>query len=154
MYAIVNVSGTETSIDMDVLPLFYSYRWYVKSNGRIQGRPDGKAGPQIPIGRVIMGLPPKGVVVDHIDGDHLNNRRENLRICTQRENLLNRGSNRGTSKYVGVCRERGGKWRAYGTRAEGKYLGSFETEEEAARARDAVVLRTRGKYARLNFPTK
>lgn len=69
---------------------------------------DGKT---VPVHRFVM-APPAGLVVDHIDGDPLNNTRANLRVVTQTENVLNQRKSRASaSGYRGVYREsRGHAW--------------------------------------------
>jgi hypothetical protein len=71
--------------------------------------------------------------VDHVDHDGLNNRRSNLRLASNRENLCNRRPG-ASSKYPGVSRK-GGKWEAR-IRCGGrqKRLGYFTSESEAAEA--------------------
>jgi hypothetical protein len=103
--------------------------------------------------RVIMNAP-KGMLVDHIDHNSLNNRRSNLRVCTSSENHQNRERTRGTSNYKGVYREkRYRKWRA-SVHFEGRnyYLGSFSNEVDAAKAYDKKAGELFGEYAYLNFP--
>jgi hypothetical protein len=77
----------------------------------------------------------KGEVVDHIDGDTLNNKRSNLRVVTQRQNTQNYASHR-NGRLVG-CHfyKRSKKWRAY-IKIHGKpiHLGYFPTEEAAHQA--------------------
>lgn len=86
-----------------------------------------------------------------------NNRIDNLRLSTRAENNRNKGKMRTrptTSRYVGVSYHKGkGKWQAYIT-CDGKrlHLGTFPTEEEAARSYDAAALRLFGRFARPNFP--
>ncbi len=102
--------------------------------------------------------PPKGMVVDHIDGNGLNNRRCNLRICTRMQNNWNHGRRKGpeaSSQYVGVHRHknRPNKWYvAIQTDNEVAYLGPFDSEIEAARARDYRAVEVHGPYAHLNLP--
>ena len=71
------------------------------------------------------------IVVDHINNNKSDNRLENLRLISNRENLSRRG---GASKYVGVSKFRN-KWMST-IRVDGKleYLGLYQTEENAHRA--------------------
>ena len=96
--------------------------------------------------------PPKGKVVDHIDGNGLNNRRANLRLCTPRQNRRNTRPRRKTSAFLGVSR-RGSKYLAR-IKHDGRqlYLGLFDDEIEAARARDRKACELFGEFAWLNFP--
>lgn len=103
--------------------------------------------------RIIMGLP-KGAVgdVDHINGNGLDNRRENLRICTRQENSRNSAPRSGAaSKYKGVVISRQGTYRA--RISDGKTLrslGTYKTEVEAAVAYNIAATTTFGSFARLN----
>lgn len=104
--------------------------------------------------RVILGAPDE-VEVDHIDGDGLNNVRQNLRLCTTEQNQYNRGPSRtNTSGFKGVCWHKGNKrWMAT-IRHKGKriFLGYRLTPEQAARLYDAAARELHGNFARLNFP--
>jgi hypothetical protein len=96
---------------------------------------------------------PDGYIVDHIDGDGLNNQRSNLRICTKQENAMNARSDKtGSSKYKGVILQKGR--RSYHAIIQGKYIGSFIDEIEAAKAYDKKAAELFGEFARLNFPIK
>jgi len=93
--------------------------------------------------------------VDHINGDTLDNRRENLRACTHTQNMQNKRKHKATSsQYKGVARRKSGRWRAY-IRVDGKLLGlgHFDSEIKAAKAYDVAARQRFGEYARLNFPT-
>lgn len=107
--------------------------------------------------RFILGELCRGFVVDHIDGDTMNNSKANLRICTQRQNTMNRGPNRnGSSVFKGVhWRGDLGKWRArIMVERRGIHLGVFADEVDAARAYDDAALKHFGSFGRLNFPRK
>jgi HNH endonuclease len=96
-------------------------------------------------------------LVDHVNGDGLDNRRCNLRECTYSQNNANRRRRpRCASRFRGVgLNRRGGKqWHAviyFAKRA--KYLGRFDSEEAAARAYDAAATCIHGEFAQLNFPS-
>src|SRR5690606_8884630 len=99
--------------------------------------------------RDILQTPP-GRVSDHINGDKLDNRRENLRICTQAENARNLKPTSGRSMPKGVC------WapdrRRFRARIVVNYhiiqLGSFRTETEADAAYKAAAVEYFGEFAR------
>ena len=108
--------------------------------------------------REILGLsvsPDDGVIVDHIDGNGLNNVRDNLRICSRQENLFNRApQSNNTSGYKGVSwMSSRNKWHVR-IKAMGKdhYIGLFADLEEAARAYDDAAKKLHGEFAYLNFP--
>jgi hypothetical protein len=93
-----------------------------------------------------LGPIPKGMQIDHIDGNKLDNRIDNLRLATPRQNMMNRDKlkiENITSSHKGVYLDkRRGKWRAEMKKNGIKTnLGSFNTEEEAAKAyQDAASL--------------
>jgi hypothetical protein len=94
---------------------------------------------------------PRGYVVDHINGNGLDNRPQNLRVVTNAENAGNRRYFAGSSRFRGVSYAQG-RIRAQ-IQQDGKqfYLGVFATEEEAARAYDREADRLFGSRAIKNF---
>lgn len=100
-----------------------------------------------------------GFEVDHINGQSLDNRGENLRVCSHQENNCNkhkRSLSATSSRYKGVyLYKRTGKWIARVTvMYKMIHIGTFNTEQEAAEAYDKAALKQHGKFALLNFPTK
>lgn len=87
--------------------------------------------------------------VDHIDNDALNNRRENLRLCTNKENIRNGGMRKNnTSGYKGVSRK-GAKWEAcICVDRKTIHLGSYETPEQAHRVYCEAAKKYFGEFAR------
>jgi hypothetical protein len=97
--------------------------------------------------------PPKDRVIDHIDGNPLNNQRNNLRICTQQQNLWNsRRFKKGTSSFKGVSKhKRTGRWRSHIHLNDKQiHLGYFSTEKLAAYFYNKAAVSLFGEYANLN----
>lgn len=96
-----------------------------------------------------------GVIVDHIDGDGLNNTRSNIRLCTSAENNRNRRAvHCGRSRFKGVCwKSNPQKWQAY-IRVLGKqrYLIQTDNEVLAAIMYDEAARECFQEFAALNFP--
>jgi len=95
-----------------------------------------------------------GIEVDHADGNGLNNQRANLRACSTAQNQQNRKRARGTSQYKGVLWDRFHDcWKAkIIVNGERIHLGSFESEEVAARRYDLAAKEHFGEFTHLNFP--
>lgn len=102
---------------------------------------------------------PKGMVVDHISADRLDNRRQNLRICTQRQNLAWKRVFKTEATYRGVFldKERMARGHKNFWQARIKYydrtihLGRYSTAEEAAYVFDQAAHQLNGEFARLNL---
>jgi len=112
------------------------YKWHIDGIGYVSCTKLSKR-----LHNFIMN-PPEGFDVDHINHDTLDNRRENLRVCTRSQNCMNR-------LVKGVCyRKEQKKWRAY-IKVNGKTidLGGFPTEKEAIKARRKAEIKYYGEYA-------
>lgn len=98
--------------------------------------------------RLIM-CPPNGLVVDHINHNPLDNRRENLRLATPEQNAQNRRPDKAAySKYKGVSFHKAtGLWQP---QVGGDSLGLFATQWEAAKAYNEEAKRRYGRFAYLN----
>lgn len=96
---------------------------------------------------------PKDMHVDHIDGNRLNNRRENLRVTTPQQNQSNRRNGYGKSRYVGVAWEESHERWKVTVMHEGKqhYVGVYRDEVEAAKAYNVASIRLRGEHAGTNL---
>jgi len=117
----------------------------------------GRRGKTIRMHREIVNIP-DGLECDHINGNSLDNRKANLRPATRQQNCWNNRKRRpkSLSKYKGVSyNSRGRPWKAMLTvGGKTKYLGSFDTQIQAAKEYDKAAKEYFGQYAKLNFPNK
>lgn len=138
-------------------PIVNKYVWYYQSRSHREGRASllGYAarsfkGKTFRMQNQIM-QPKKGEIVDHINGNSLDNRRENLRICTIAENNRNAPLRKDSkSGYKGVTKHVTGSWRAR-VQVNGKNKAIYtKTKEMAAFAYNVMALHYYGEFARLN----
>lgn len=102
--------------------------------------------------RMIMGVD-GNQIIDHINGNGLDNRRNNLRIVTTQQNAFNQKQRGGSSRFKGVCFDKeSGKWRAYIRHKNRRVsLGRHLYEIDAAKAYDVAAKEFFCEYAKLNF---
>lgn len=127
----------------------YSHYGYAVRRGKTSLGEDGKK--IIYMHRFIIAAG-AGQTVDHINGNRLDNRKENLRICTIGENLKNRKGKNGTSKYKGVsyASDRD-KWRSSISYQNKRIrIGDYDSEIEAAKAYNQKAIELHGVFARIN----
>lgn len=95
---------------------------------------------------------PKGMDIDHIDGNRLNNQKSNLRICSHNENMYNRKLySNNKSGYKGVAQRSSGHYEAR-IRVNNRVicLGTYLTAELAAEVYDRAAIEYHGKFAKTN----
>lgn len=130
-------------------PLLRSRAW--KAYGRHQYFRATIQGEPVLLHRLIVGAK-AGQIVDHINGDKLDCRRSNLRICDWSESNANRrGRKDSKSPYKGITQTPNRKWLAQ-IMKEKKFfrIGLFDNPEDAARAYDAAAVRLHGVFAKTN----
>jgi hypothetical protein len=147
--------GKQALVDAEDYDRLMKHKWTASSSGPKCYAQRNEKGHSIMMHREIMHAP-KGMVVDHIDGNGLNNCKSNLRICTQGQNNYNNRPRGGTSGFKGVSydKERG-KYKAYvWENGRTVVLGRYAGQIEAAQVRDLRAVQLNGEYAYLNFPAE
>jgi hypothetical protein len=133
------------------------FKWYAHEArntfyaARKELRADGKEH-MLKMHRLIMDAQPK-MIVDHRDGNGLNNQRLNLRVASDQQNKCNRpAQSNNTSGFKGVSWSKAsGKWLAQiASNGEHKYLGLYLTPLDAAYAYNEAAKELHGEFARLN----
>lgn len=92
------------------------------------------------------------VIQCHINGDTLDNRKSNLRLCTHRDNMCNRRAGGGSSAFKGVSRSEPGWGAQIKSHGQKLWLGTYRDEVSAALVYDAKARELFGEFARTNFP--
>lgn len=158
MKEIVLTQGLVTIVDDECFERFGKFKWHTIKDGRnyYAGRNAGFFPCQKKqlLHREILSAP-EGMDTDHINGNGLDNRRENLRLCTKQENNFNKRHIRNgkSSQFKGVCWDgRNLKWHAR-IQVDGREisLGRFYDEYEAARSYDTAARKLFGDFAAPNF---
>lgn len=131
-------------------------RWYAMRN--LPGKKKRKGNGSQRLHQFIMEIEHPNLVdeIDHIDHNGLNNKLENLRVCTRTANNANRRKtpHKNSSMYKGVCYIKNlNRWRAYiDVFRKRKYIGDFDNEIDAARAYDAAATIAFKEFSYINFP--
>lgn len=128
-------TGNEFYLDATDLDIVRPLTWYEQNNGYMVHKEVGK--PIQTMHRLIMGNP-KGFVIDHINHNRLDNRRNNLRICTQKENSRNQKMIPKGIREVFRKNKSGGGQTYYIVELRG-YRGCFKEYNEAKELRDKII---------------
>ena len=149
--------GTIVKVDDEDFNHIADYQWYLnKKDGKIRAVVRNDNGRLFYMHREILAAP-ESAIVDHIDGNPLNNTKQNLRFVNDQQSNQNRGKFKNcSSKYKGVTwHKRVKRWQAQiGFNKDVIQLGYHETEELAAVHYDMAAIYLFGKYCRLNFPER
>lgn len=143
-----------TLVDDEDFEQLNKWRWHTDNKGYVcrRVRADGKK-LVVYMHREIM-LTPDNLVTDHINGIVTDNRKHNLRICTDGENKRNRGKTKANpTEYKGAYWQTQIKRWYSRIQLDGKstYLGTFNTAKEAAQAYNQAAVEYHGKFAKLNI---
>ena len=143
--------GSVALVDVDDIGIIEGCFWFAnKDSSRGVYARSNVIGGSITMHRLIAGPSEINEVVDHRNGDGLDNRRANLRVCTAAENNLNKRVAWGRSRFRGVSRS-GNRWRFCIQFNHKKYRGDgFLTEELAAKAYDDLAIKLHGDFACTN----
>jgi hypothetical protein len=143
--------GHHAIIDKEDFDLIVGYSWHY-SQGYAYAI-DKTTKERVAMHRLIGGLSNTNYVVDHINGNGLDNRKANIRICTVAQNSKNKASHADSIvKYKGVSIYRGKYVSTIMADYKRYHIGVFNTDFEAAKAHDFEAVKRHGDYARLNFP--
>ncbi|MHC4758300.1 MAG: HNH endonuclease, partial [Planctomycetota bacterium] len=168
-YCVVPLNGKYkriAKIDIEDYESISKYRWHANKHYRTYYAYHNTSKPKntsIRMHRCILKINDPKISIDHKNGNGLDNRRKNLRVCTHRENIINQRKFTGTSRYKGVCwKQKEKEWHSrVSPYSIQKMLGRYQKniingtdygEMAAARAYDRAAAIIFREYARLNFP--
>ena len=154
--------GKFAIVDPDDYPRLSKHKWRIcRTKGknvlyaeRSIRLPNGKYS-RLLMHRQIIHVP-EGYVIDHINGNGLDNRKANLRPATVAQNAWNSKKRNPRSGYKGVCFDKDkGLWRAaIVCNRKRIHLGYFKNRTDAAKAYDKAAKKYHGQFASLNFPRR
>ncbi len=154
MKYIILSCGTKSIVDNEDFEKINQWKWQLSSKGYAhKNKPKlyGKRG-KLLLHHIVM-KPPSGMVIDHINGNTLDNRKSNLRICTISQNLRNKkiGKNN-TTGYKGIYwNKKNLKWQTnIGVNGKSIHIGVYQNKIDAARAYNKASVKYFGEFARLN----
>lgn len=145
-------------VSKDSLNVVLDFNWYLGKDGYPVsfGSVDRKIKGRIKLHHLVIKIGqdvPKGMIIDHINRNRLDNRLENLRICTSQENSFNRTRNANSKNtFKGVKKISAHNWSAVVTKDGIKHeIKGIGTEEEAGKIYDLMAEDLFGEYAGKNF---
>lgn len=161
----LTISNKKVLIDDNDFEIVNKYSWWASEDKKTKGlfyiktvigrsRKVKGSGKQLRLHRLIMNVTNPSQIVDHINGNTLDNRKCNLRITDSTGNARNtsiRKKKDKTIKYKGIYKRLNGKFQSI-IRVNGKNItiGTFNTQKEAAEAYNNAALKYHKEFARLN----
>ncbi len=148
--------GKFTQVDDEDYDILIERKFYYTSQRVVCNVKENGKWKNVAIHHLILGKPKKGFVIDHINRDPLDNRRCNLRVCTQSNNIMNTTKRPNfSSKYKGVSYiQKTKKYQSTITiNGVQKNLGAFKNEIDAAIKYNEAVIKYFGEYGVLNVLT-
>jgi hypothetical protein len=152
MKKILLTQGKYALVDDEDFEILSKFKWYAAKRGYGFYAQRRLKNISVQMHRFLLN-PEKGKDVDHINGDTLDNRRANLRVCSRSQNEWNRKKQKNnTSGFKGVTYNKESK--KYFSRIRVYkdliYLGSFENKVEAAKKYNEAAIKYHGEFALLN----
>lgn len=163
MEEIILTRGRVAIVDDEDFEEISKYKWYCDATGyAVREQSLGNSKSKMVRMHRIVNKTPDGLETDHINGNKLDNRKENLRNCNHAENSRNTKKKNGSSVYKGVhlatrrSKKNGIIWHSWlaEIKKDKKYyfIGYFKIESDAAKAYDKKAIELHGEFVRLNFP--
>lgn len=150
VYNVKQEKVAEFSVDKEDAKRIQTFKWRIDVNNRIVTGNCTKKQPRRDISYVVLDMKPvDGLVIDHIDGNPLNNQKSNLRVTTQSNNVCNKTHMSNSSiPYIGVAYDKSRKrWAVEISKNHKRYrLKRWKTIEEACYARLVAAEKVFGEY--------
>lgn len=147
LYNVKHQEVGRAKIDLEDIEKVKKFKWRLNNQGYVLTKFQNK---HIRLHHLFIGKPINDLEVDHINGNPSDNRKQNLRICSHSENLMNkRMMKNNTSGIVGVCWDKlTKKWVVYiSINKKLKHLGRFQDKQKAINIRKQAEQKYYGKFA-------
>ena len=143
---ITTSKGDKIIIDTSDAEKVMRYSWCISKTGYVVANINNKV---TKMHRYLLGISDCNVIIDHKNGSPLDNRRCNLRVCSQSENAKNvRKKKNNSSGMTGIRLTKHGMWNVRITVDRKEiHVGNYKTADEAIAARQKAELQFYGEFA-------